>query len=140
MVATVQLAFIFPSGQEMIVLLVVGIMLFGRRLPQVGRTVGRTVVQLRQGFHKLQAEMDLENEVRDVSDTLRETRDELTREAEVPRALRDPGRMLQDLTDETLSSVVPDGVLDDVPHDLFETNGELDTAAPKVETTKTEDA
>jgi Sec-independent protein translocase protein TatA len=132
-IPTAQLAFIFPSGQEMIVLLVVGIMLFGRRLPQVGRTIGRTVVQLRQGFHKLQAEMDLENEVRDVADTLRGTRDELTREAGVPQALRDPGRMLKDLTDETLSSVVPDRVLDDVPHDLFEMNGELDAAAVKTD-------
>ena len=124
-----QLGFIFPSGQEMIVLLVVGIMLFGRRLPQVGRTVGRTVVQLRQGFQKLQAEMDLDSEVRDVKNAFRETRDDLTQAADVPRGLSNPGEMLSDLTDATLSSFVPDDVLEDVPHDLFEIDSETDTAA-----------
>ena len=131
MVAAAQLAFIFPSGPEMIVLVVVGIMLFGRQLPQVGQKVGRTVVKLRQGFQKLQAEMDLDNEIRDVKDSFRETRDDLTRVADVPRGLRDPGQMLQDLTDETLSAVAPDGVLEDVPHSLFESDGEPEAAATR---------
>ncbi len=53
-----------PSGPEMIVILVVGIMLFGRRLPEVGRTLGRTMIQLRQSFHKLRAEIDSEGQIR----------------------------------------------------------------------------
>jgi sec-independent protein translocase protein TatA len=120
-----QIAFIFPSGSEMVVLLLVGIMLFGRRLPEVGRKVGRTVVQLRQGFHKLQREIDLDNEMRDVTRTVRDTRDELTRSTAIPREFGEPDKMLRDLTDATLSSVVPDGVLEDVPHSLFESNGDM---------------
>lgn len=131
MVTVAQLAFILPSGPEMIVVLVVGIMLFGRRLPQVGQKVARTIVKLRQGFQKLQAEMDLENELRDVKTSFRETRDDLTRVADATRELRDPGQMLQDLTDETLSSAVPDGVLEDVPHSLFDSDGEPETVASK---------
>ena len=124
MAPSAHIAFIFPSGSELFVLLVVGIVLFGRRLPQVGKTVARTIVQLRQGLHKLQAEMELDEEMRDVKDTFRETRHELTEATHLPRGLSEPGRMLEDLTDATLSSVVPDDVLEDVPDDLFSTDGE----------------
>jgi TatA/E family protein of Tat protein translocase len=116
-------AFILPSGPEMIVILVVGIMLFGRRLPEVGRTIGQTVVKLRRGLNKLKNEMDLDTSVRDVKDAFRETRDDFTRDVNLPR-LRDPGKVFEDLTDETLSSIVPPDVFDDVPDSLFSTNGE----------------
>lgn len=116
------LAFLLPSGPEMVVILFIGIMLFGRRLPEVGRTVGRTVVQLRQGFNKLKDEMDLDEEVREVRDSFRETRDDLTQIAQVPHAIRDPGQVLKDLTDETLSSVVPDEVVEGVPDALFKSD------------------
>lgn len=129
MVHVAQFAFIFPSGSEMIVVLIVGIMLFGRRLPQVGRKVAQTVVQLRQGFYRLKAEMDLDDDVREIKRSFRETRDDLTQAAEVPRGLRDPGGMLSDLTDEALSSVVPAEVLEDVPHALFDSENGLEASA-----------
>jgi sec-independent protein translocase protein TatA len=122
-------AFILPSGPEMVVILVVGIMLFGRRLPEVGRTVGQTVVKLRQGLNKLKNEMDLDGNVRDVKDAFRETRDDLTRDVDLPR-LRDPGQVFQDLTDENLSSIVPPDIFDEVPDSLFDSNGSIDEPDP----------
>ena len=99
-----NLAFIFPSGQEMIVLLVVGVMLFGRRLPEVGRAAAKTVIQLRQGLNKLKDEMDLDESVGELKDQVREVQNTVTSSVEAPRrAIQDPGGALLDLTNESLS-------------------------------------
>ena len=99
-----NLAFIFPGGQEMIVLLVVGVMLFGRRLPEVGRATAKVVVQLRQGLNKLKEEIDLDENVTELRDQVREVKDTVTSSVEAPRrAIRDPGGALMDLTNESLS-------------------------------------
>lgn len=46
-----MIAFLPTLGfQEMVVLLVLGILLFGRNLPDVGRQLGRTMAQLRRGM------------------------------------------------------------------------------------------
>ncbi|MCA8957663.1 MAG: twin-arginine translocase TatA/TatE family subunit [Planctomycetes bacterium] len=101
----VELAYFLPGATEWVVILVVGIMLFGRRLPEVGRTVGKTIVQMRQGLHKLKMEMDLDRDLADVRDSVRDLRTDLDRSVEAPRKLlRDPGSVLMNLTDETLST------------------------------------
>ena len=116
-----QLAFLFPGSSEMIVILIVGIMLFGRRLPEVGRTVGQAMVKMRQGLNKLRSEIDLESDVRDLKDTLRDTRDGLTHAVDAPRMLTDPSGVFQDLTDEALSSPgPPEQTIDTVPESIFE--------------------
>jgi sec-independent protein translocase protein TatA len=38
------------GGQEMILLLVLGILLFGRKLPELGRSVGKTLVEFKKGM------------------------------------------------------------------------------------------
>lgn len=38
------------SGQEMLLLLVLGILLFGRKLPELGRSVGKTLVEFKKGM------------------------------------------------------------------------------------------
>ena len=118
---TTQLAFLLPSGWEMVVVLIVGIMLFGRRLPEVGRTVGKAMVKMRQGFNKLRSEIDLESDVRELKETLRDTRDGLTHAVDAPRMLTDPSGVFQDLTDEALSSPgAPEQTIDPVPESIFE--------------------
>ena len=102
-----SLAFFFPSGQEWMLILLIGIMLFGRRLPEVGRTVGRTVAQLRQGLNKLKQEVDLDSEVRDLSKTVRDAKSKVAKAVEAPRKFGNPTKMLSDLTDEALSSHGP---------------------------------
>ncbi len=89
-------------------ILIVGIMLFGRRLPEVGRTVGKTIVQMRQGLNKLKVEMNMEAELSELKSSVTEVRDEIDRTVEAPRrVLRDPGDVLLNLTDEGLASARP---------------------------------
>jgi sec-independent protein translocase protein TatA len=38
------------GGQEMLLLLVLGILLFGRKLPELGRSVGKTLVEFKKGM------------------------------------------------------------------------------------------
>jgi sec-independent protein translocase protein TatA len=51
------LAFIsMPGGWEWIIILVIGLLLFGRRLPEIGRSIGKTIVEFKKGM------ADIDNE------------------------------------------------------------------------------
>ncbi len=43
---------------EMLLILVVALLLFGRRLPEVSRSVGRTIGRLKQSLRDLEREID----------------------------------------------------------------------------------
>lgn len=43
--------------QEMVILLVLGVLLFGRKLPDIGRSLGRTIVEFKKGFNGLEDEI-----------------------------------------------------------------------------------
>lgn len=45
------------GGQEMLVLLVIGVLLFGRKLPEIGRSLGKTVVEFKKGVKGLEDEV-----------------------------------------------------------------------------------
>jgi sec-independent protein translocase protein TatA len=115
--AVVPVSLIFPSGQEWIIILIVGIVLFGRRLPEVGKQVGRTIIQLRQGMQKLRDEIDLDADLREVKETVTDVQYDLRESVDVEedlgldedtrRIARDPKGLLEDLTDEALSAPAP---------------------------------
>ena len=88
--------------QEMFVLFVLGILLFGRNLPDVGRKVGRTVQQLRRGMAEFKAQMDRDDSVKELRDTLRETRDEVRRAGTIPRAIADPAAAVRNYATDTV--------------------------------------
>src|SRR4051812_31585374 len=44
--------------QEMIVVLVVGVLLFGKRLPEVGRSLGKGIVEFKKGMKGIEDELD----------------------------------------------------------------------------------
>lgn len=53
------LAFInMPGGTEWIVILVIGLLLFGRRLPEVGRSLGRGIVEFKKGVKGIEDEIE----------------------------------------------------------------------------------
>ena len=38
------------GGQEILLLLVLGVLLFGRKLPDIGRSLGKTMVEFKKGM------------------------------------------------------------------------------------------
>ena len=90
--------------QEMFLLLVVGLLLYGRNLPEAGRSLGRVAAQLRRGWHEFKDQMDRDGDLREVKKTLQGTAEELRRVAEVPRAIGDPRRALQNLAQDAMAA------------------------------------
>jgi sec-independent protein translocase protein TatA len=59
MTAATPLFAIFNLGaQEMIILLVIGVLLFGRKLPEVGRYLGKGIVEFKKGIKGLEDEVE----------------------------------------------------------------------------------
>ncbi len=49
--------FSLPGGTEMIIILVVALLLFGNRLPQVARSIGKSLNEFRRGMQGLEQEL-----------------------------------------------------------------------------------
>ena len=54
------LAFGMPSGWEWMALVVIGLLVFGRRLPEVGRSVGKSIVEFKKGIKGIEHEIESE--------------------------------------------------------------------------------
>lgn len=52
------LAIGWPGPFEMILIAGLGLLLFGKRLPEVGRSVGRTIVEFKKGMREVERELD----------------------------------------------------------------------------------
>lgn len=52
------LAFYMPGPFEIVIILVVALLLFGRRLPEVGRSLGRGIVEFKRGVKGLEDEIE----------------------------------------------------------------------------------
>ncbi|MCA8977681.1 MAG: twin-arginine translocase TatA/TatE family subunit [Planctomycetes bacterium] len=100
----------FPSlgFQEMFVLLVIGLLLYGRNLPEAGRTFGRVVGQLRRGFNEFKDQMNRDADVSEIKRTFQSTTDEIKRATAARRAITNPTGALRDLTNEAMSSPLPE--------------------------------
>jgi len=58
-----QIAFILPGNMEWIVIGVIALLIFGRRLPEVARALGNSIVQFKKGVS------DVQNEIEDAATT-----------------------------------------------------------------------
>src|ERR1044071_60339 len=45
-------------GPDLIILLIIGLLIFGKRLPEVGRGLGRSIVEFRKGMKGVQDEVE----------------------------------------------------------------------------------
>jgi len=55
---TTLFAFFSLGAQEMIILLIIGVLLFGRKLPEVGRYLGKGIIEFKKGIKGLEDEVD----------------------------------------------------------------------------------
>jgi sec-independent protein translocase protein TatA len=49
----------FLTGPQLIIVLIVGVLIFGRRLPEIGRYLGKGLVEFKKGLHGLEDEFDI---------------------------------------------------------------------------------
>ena len=55
------LAIGMPGPAELIIILIIGLLIFGRRLPEVGRSVGRSIVEFKKGIKGIEQEIEDES-------------------------------------------------------------------------------
>lgn len=58
-----------PQGWEWLVILVVALLIFGKRLPDVARSIGKSLTEFKKGIKEgEQAKDELENDVKKIKD------------------------------------------------------------------------
>jgi sec-independent protein translocase protein TatA len=80
--------------QELMLLLLLGILLFGRKLPEIGRSVGKSIVEFKKGMRGMEDEINS---------------DSPSRAAIEPEAVKPPQRMNQNVPrfDDAPSNIPP---------------------------------
>ncbi|MEM1013645.1 MAG: twin-arginine translocase TatA/TatE family subunit [Planctomycetota bacterium] len=59
---TLPLAFWMPTGWEWLIVGAVGLLLFGKRLPEVGRSLGKGIVEFKRGLKGVTDEIESESD------------------------------------------------------------------------------
>ena len=50
--------FHMPSFPEMMIIMVIGLLLFGKRLPEVGKSLGKGIVEFKKGLKGIEDDID----------------------------------------------------------------------------------
>lgn len=83
------LALSMPSGMEWLVILIVGLLIFGRRLPDVARSLGKSITEFKKGMKDVQDDIHSSLD----RDDARTPRLDRNREAAIPRKDQSPSEL-----------------------------------------------
>jgi sec-independent protein translocase protein TatA len=78
------LGFWTPGPFELIIILVIAVLLFGRRLPEIARGLGKSLTEFKKGVHEVEETKD------ELVDDVRKVGDEVARETKSAAGLDEP--------------------------------------------------
>jgi sec-independent protein translocase protein TatA len=67
-----------PQGAEWLVILVVALLIFGRRLPEVARSLGKSLTEFKKGINEVKEPAD------EVVNEVKKARDDVTKDTKDP--------------------------------------------------------
>jgi len=84
------LGFWTPGPMEIAIIGVVALLIFGRRLPEIARNVGKSLTEFKKGLHEAKEVKD------DLADDVREVKDDVIKEAKNAAGLNEEDTMGSD--------------------------------------------